>query len=279
MQRAPTPPPPPPAGGGDPAPWWGNDQTLGEGVVVDPRTLALEEELVHATWREKLAEVDGLIGRGAPVDSRDRHRFTCLMLASKRGFRPIVALLLQRGAAVNAVSSNLTTALLAASAEGHLSIVLDLHDRGADIHHVGPAGRIALHEAAFNDHLPVCEFLLSQGADLTAKEKEGQCALSHYGSWASRLITPETKALRCAALEAAWAAGPHPSQVQRRRDERWFRRGPILWVLAEHGFRPLQHRALAIFLAAAGGTFAMQHSGKSTVFRHDAAVRRIVLFL
>ena len=39
--------------------------------------------------------------------------------------------------------------------------------------------------------------------------------------------------------------------MQRRRDERWARRGPLMTVLAEHAYRPLQLRALALALAAA----------------------------
>jgi len=78
-----------------------------------------------------------------------------------------------------------------------------------------------------------------------------ETALAHYGVCADPRLSPETKALRVAALEAWWAAGPHPSQVQRRRDERWARRGPLMTVLAEHAYRPLQLRALAIALAAA----------------------------
>ena len=39
--------------------------------------------------------------------------------------------------------------------------------------------------------------------------------------------------------------------MQRRRDERWARRGPLMTVLAEHVYRPLQLRAMALALAAA----------------------------
>ena len=49
-------------------------------------------------------------------------------------------------------------------------------------------------------------------------------------------------------LRVAWAAGPHPSQVQRRRDERWARRWPFMFVLAG-SVRPLAYRK-ALLLAA-----------------------------
>jgi hypothetical protein len=85
-----------------------------------------------------------------------------------------------------------------------------------------------------------------------AASDDNRTALTHYGAYAHPPITPETKALRVATLEAWWAAGPHPSQVQRRRDERWARRGPLITVLAEHAYRPLQLRAQAIAAAAVG---------------------------
>ena len=48
------------------------------------------------------------------------------------------------------------------------------------------------------------------------------------------------------ALEEAWRAGPHPSQVQRRRDEAWDRRKSLMQVSAENGYRPLAHRVAAM---------------------------------
>ena len=56
--------------------------------------------------------------------------------------------------------------------------------------------------AAWWDHLPVCEFFLSRPVEAT---NDGGTALSHYWCNANPVISPETKALRCAALEAAHA--------------------------------------------------------------------------
>ena len=130
------------------------------------------------------------------------------------------------------------------------------------------------------DHLPVCEYLLSLGADLMAASDDNLTALADYGRYANTRLSPEIKALRCAALEAWWAAGPHPSQVQRRRDERWARRGPLITVLAEHAYRPLQLRAQAIAAAAVGAPLpVIAHSAKEVVFRHEGLARYVILYL
>lgn len=100
--------------------------------------------------------------------------------------------------------------------------------------------------AAFNAHLNVCEYLISTGGvDLmAATNNQGFFALSCYGDYADPPVTLEEQARCCAKLEGWWADGPHPTQVQRRRDERWVRRGLFVTVLAEHAFRPLaRHRS------------------------------------
>ena len=137
--------------------------------------------------------------------------------------------------------------------------------------------------AAFYDLLPICEYLLSVGADLKAANRRGWAALSHYGHCKTPYLSDADKVLRCAALEAAWAEGPHPSQVQRRKEERWERRGPPLTVLTEHAYRPLRLRALAIALAAAAVDPAepvvKQTSRMQDVCRHEGLVRQIAAFL
>ena len=166
---------------------------------------------------------------------------------------------------------------------GHLDTLQLLVSRGADIHHRNHNGSSFLLCAALFDHLPVCEYLLSLGADLMVGNDNNETALAHYGHWLDPRPSPETKALRIATLEACWAAGPHPSQVQRRRDERWARRGPLMTVLAEHAYRPLQLRALAIALAAAeldpAEAVVVQTSRVQDVLRDEGLVRQVVSFL
>jgi hypothetical protein len=104
----------------------------------------------------------------------------------------------------------------------------------------------ALMAAALFDRLPVCLFLLSKGADLMAATNINWTALTHYGQYAQPPVSPATLAERRTALEEAWRAGPHPSQVQRRRDEAWDRRKSLMQVSSENGYRPLAHRVAAM---------------------------------
>jgi hypothetical protein len=133
------------------------------------------------------------------------------------------------------------------------------------------------------DRLPVCEYLLSLGVDLMVASYGNRTALAHYGRFASRSLSSETKALRVAALQRVWENGPHPSQVQRRRDECWARRGPLLNVLAEHAYRPLQARALEIALAAMDidpvEAVIISTKPQEVVLRDEGLVRYIVAFL
>ena len=92
-------------------------------------------------------------------------------------------------------------------------------------------------------HLAVCEFLLSKGADLRVADNQGQTTLTAYLRDLWHHLSPATKALHRAALETAFADGPHPSQVARRN---WERRRWLLQVTAENGYRPLSHRVAAM---------------------------------
>ena len=89
----------------------------------------------------------------------------------------------------------------------------------------------------------VCLLLVSKGANLLAVYN-GRTALDMYGIESN--LTAAKKEEHCAALLAAFAEGPHPSQVQRRKDERFARRWPLMQVLTGHDFLPLAARRAAL---------------------------------
>ena len=259
---------------------------------VEMAAANLGRHLRDAATQGTIERVGALLDQGVFVNSRGGNGWTALIRAAARGHREIAALLLDRGANVNAKTSSRDTPAIWASSGGHLDTLQLLVSRGADIHHRSQAETSSLLYAALWDHLPVCEYLLSLGADLMAASDTNQTAysdygrwakLAHYGGYANYILSPETKALRIATLEACWAAGPHPSQVQRRRDERWARRGPLITVLAEHAYRPLQLRAQAIALAAAeldpSEAVVVQTSRMQDVLRDEGLVRYVVSFL
>ena len=88
----------------------------------------------------------------------------------------------------------------------------------------------------------------SKGADLmaVAVNGRGENALKIYGDGGdlSRIPRRSTKPLCSTATERA----PHPSQVQRRKDENWARRLPFVLVTTGCDFKPLLARQPALLL-------------------------------
>ena len=69
--------------------------------------------------------------------------------------------------------------------------------------------------------------------------------------WANPPLSPADLASRRAEALAAFRAGPHPSQVQRRADERFAPRAALMAVVVGCGFLPLAARSLELKLARA----------------------------
>jgi ankyrin repeat protein len=208
------------------------------------------EQLLKAARKGNIERVGTLLDQDVEVDCQDDRQWTPLIWACFYGRGEVATLLLDREANVNAESAAGDTPAIFASTNGHLDILKLLVSRGANIHHIYRNGYSPLYCAAEHDHLPVCEYLISLGMDM-AWGNDDYHVLGAYGAHVDSPLSPETKALRRTILQRAWENGPHPSQVQRRRDECWARRGPLLMVLAEHSYRPLQLRSLLILQAAA----------------------------
>ena len=133
--------------------------------------------------------------------------------------------LLGRGTDPNAIVYGSLNALHQAAACGREQIVAMLLSRGAVLEARSGYGETALLIAAFNDKPDVWLLLIAKGADLRVRDNYNRSALSHYGYWARP--RPD-KAQRMAELKAAFRAGCHPSQVQRRKDENWAKRWPLM---------------------------------------------------
>ena len=93
-----------------------------------------------------------------------------------------------------------------------------------------------MHLAALHDKPEMCLLLIAKGADLRVRCRRNWSALSHYGNCAGPRPTPSVKAQRVAELKAAFRAGCHPSQVQRRKDENWAKRWPLMEAATGCGF-------------------------------------------
>ena len=212
----------------------------------------LGQDLLDAARCGQLEAVRTLLGQGAKIEARDDSEQTPLYLAACEGHLEVAELLLDSGASVDASNIANYMPLMGASFGGHLAVAKLLVARGANINHKGNYSCTALHCAASRDNLDVCLFLLSKGADLLAVNNNGRDALAEYGRYAHPALSPALKASRRDALTAAWRAGPHPSQVQRRRDEAWARRKSLMQVTAENRYRPLSHVSAMLAAEAVG---------------------------
>ena len=115
-------------------------------------------------------------------------------------------------------------------------IVTMLLSKGAVLEARTSDGCTALHLAALYDKPETCLLLIAKGADLRVRNSNNQTALSHYGIGEYPRLDPSVKAQRVAELKAAFRAGCHPSQVQRRKDENWAKRWPLREAATGCGF-------------------------------------------
>jgi hypothetical protein len=167
------------------------------------------------------------------------------------GHMELAGALLERGADVHAKSSSGRDACYWACYKGNLALVALLLDKGASPHTRVPNYHSCISLAAAYDHLPVVLLLISKGADLLEPTFNNRTALEWWGEHKHnpRLSRAELASRRAEAL-AAFRAGPHPREVQRRADERWARRWPFMQVAVGHGFRPLAHQQALLAAAA-----------------------------
>lgn len=103
--------------------------------------------------------VKELLDKGVPVDTRDEHQWTPLMLAALQGHDKIVSLLLEQGADIEAQDVNGTTPLMAAASSGWLSVVKRLMNAGADMDVEDNAGETAFYMAEQFEHRAVVTYL------------------------------------------------------------------------------------------------------------------------
>ena len=174
---------------------------------------------------------------------------TAMMAASSGGHSGLVKKLALLGANVHALDEHGVDALSCASICGSVPVCIVLFDHGAVVTARNDAGMTPLHFSALHANLQVGLLLCSKGADLTAVEEDGETPLQLYGIHANPPLSEETLQDHRVALLDCFRKGPHPSQVQRRKDENWARRWPFVMIMVGHDFQPLAARR-AILLAA-----------------------------
>jgi hypothetical protein len=218
--------------------------------------------------------------------------YTAIMAASGGGHAGLVKELALLGANVHTLDVNSEDALIIASDFGHVAVCSVLLDHGAVMTTRDANGWIALHWSALNAHLQVGLLLCSKGADLMAVANGGYTPLQDYGDNVFPRLSEETNEEHKAALLDCFRKGPHPSQVQRRKDENWARRLPFMLVMTGCDFKPLLARQLALLLLSPPlppdvkippieiATVAQKRAFLNmAVFGHEGLVRLIASFL
>jgi len=165
--------------------------------------------LINHPWEWETTVVDGDRWL-SPGDN-------ALMAAIRSRNFGLVCDLLKSGADVNMQNANGDDALRLCCWRGLAQEVAMLLDAGASPHIVNK-GWTCLGIAARKDFFPVCLILLAHGADLMATMYDGRNATELYGCMAPASLSEAALAERIKALRKAFAEGPHPSQVERRKE-------------------------------------------------------------
>ena len=162
---------------------------------------------------------------------------------------------------------------------GNMALVALLLDKGASPHTRPPGNNHScISLAAAWDHLPDVLLLISKGADLMEPTYDNRNALECWGEYKRNPpLSPAELASRRAEALAAFRAGPHPSQVQRRKDECWTRRWPFMQVAVGHGFQPLAYRRALLVAAALPPSAVIPSQRISGKTRAQRAVRHAYL--
>jgi uncharacterized protein len=136
------------------------------------------KELYFAAAREGRVDLlDGMIKDGVPVDLRDDHGYTALILAAYDEQPAAVDLLLARHADACAADLKGNTALMGVAFKGELPIARKLVAL-CDVNARNHEGQSAAMMAALFGHADIVRLLAQHGADLGLKDASGNTAQS-----------------------------------------------------------------------------------------------------
>ena len=201
----------------------------------------MNSPLYHACRNGDTERVRQLLDEGAPVDKKNRHGKTALMVASLLGRTEVVQLLLGKGAAVDEKNKHGRTALMYASEGGRTEVVKLLLGKGAAVDAKDKDGRTALRWASGRTEV----------AKLLATEAPTR---AHPDSSAR---PPNRVALEMASIRVDTAATKARTDegTNGRRNERTNERGSIAWC------RWVMLSSCCIPVLLLGGSGAMLHMG------------------
>jgi len=139
------------------------------GVPLDTKDEHGDTGMMLAAYSGRLRSVELLAKMGASLETRDNYGRTALSLAARGGYVDVAKFLHARGASVNAQDVTGKSALYTAVAEGQEPMVRALLAMDADVNRVTATGQTPLMQAAMDGNAPIAELLLSAGASVSAQ--------------------------------------------------------------------------------------------------------------
>lgn len=124
------------------------------------------EPLRSAAARGDTAQVARLIAARTPLDDKDAHGQTALLLAVAGGHTSAAKALIEAGADINAVAANQDTPWLLAGARGRTEMLKLMWPRRPDLSLRNRYGGSALIPACHYDHVETVRFLLTTSIDV-----------------------------------------------------------------------------------------------------------------
>lgn len=160
------------------------ERLLAAGAPVDVRDGHGRTPLLLATHGDHVASARALIGAGADVNARDRIEDSPFLYAAAEGRLEILKLTLAHGADLGSVNRYGGTGLIPAAHHGHVEVVGLLLTTPIDLDHVNRLGWTALLEAVILGdggpaHTRIVRLLVEHGADPAIADRDGVTPLEH----------------------------------------------------------------------------------------------------
>jgi len=136
-----------------------------------------DKYLMKATFDGNLAQVQGLVAKGANVNSVDEKKRTPLIMAAYKGHTAVVEFLYGKGANINAIDSSGQNALMHACRTSSNETAAFLLKNGVEVNvQEKKRGVSALMIAAASGDVALVRMLLDHGADANLTDKFGRTA-------------------------------------------------------------------------------------------------------
>ncbi|KAL9961136.1 hypothetical protein ACROYT_G030028 [Oculina patagonica] len=153
------------------------ESLLSRGFPIDSRDDHGRTPLMVAAYSDKLQAVEHLLAKGANPSLENNNGWNLLHRASQGGNPVIIELMLSHVPSIDSINNEGVTALMVAAANGKLQAVEYLLAKGANPSLEDNDGLNLLHWASFGGNTAVIGKILSYGVDIESRTKAGETPL------------------------------------------------------------------------------------------------------